>query len=133
MTLLPRGVKVHLAFGYIDMRKGIDGLAMLVQGVLRQDPFSTFRGPYPVTTLIYSLWTGYLDRDRSQLASWCQKRAILLKMAHTSGHADPSSLVRLAKALNPRVVIPIHTEAPRVMESLVGNVRILHDGDWLTV
>jgi hypothetical protein len=40
MTLLPRGVKVHLAFGYIDMRKGIDGLAMLVQGVLRQDPFS---------------------------------------------------------------------------------------------
>jgi len=38
MTLLPRGVKVHLAFGFIDMRKGIDGLAMLVQGVLRQDP-----------------------------------------------------------------------------------------------
>jgi transposase len=48
MTLLPPGVKVHLAFGYIDMRKGIDGLAMLVQGVLRQDPFSghlfVFRG-----------------------------------------------------------------------------------------
>jgi hypothetical protein len=48
MTLLPRGVKVHLAFGFIDMRKGIDGLAMLVQGVLRQDPFSghlfLFRG-----------------------------------------------------------------------------------------
>jgi transposase len=37
-----------LAFGYTDMRKGIDGLAMLVQGVLRQDPFSghlfVFRG-----------------------------------------------------------------------------------------
>ena len=31
MTLLPPGVKVHLAMGYIDMRKGIDGLAMLVQ------------------------------------------------------------------------------------------------------
>ena len=48
MTLLPPGVKVHLALGYIDMRKGIDGLAMLVQGVLRQDPFSghlfVFRG-----------------------------------------------------------------------------------------
>ena len=38
MTLLPPGVKVHLAFGYTDMRKGIDGLAMLFQGVLRQDP-----------------------------------------------------------------------------------------------
>jgi transposase len=48
MTLLPPSVKVHLAFGYTDMRKGIDGLAMLVQGVLRQDPFSghlfVFRG-----------------------------------------------------------------------------------------
>ena len=40
MTLLPPGVKVHLAMGHIDMRKGMDGLAMLVQGVLRLDPFS---------------------------------------------------------------------------------------------
>ena len=48
MTLLPRGMKVHLALGYTDMRKGIDGLAMLVQAVLHQDPFSghlfVFRG-----------------------------------------------------------------------------------------
>lgn len=48
MTLLPAGVKVHVAFGYTDMRKGIDGLAMLVQGMLHQDPFSghlfVFRG-----------------------------------------------------------------------------------------
>ena len=32
-TLLPPNVKVHLALGFIDMRKGIDGLSMLVQGV----------------------------------------------------------------------------------------------------
>jgi transposase len=48
MSLLPQGVKVHLALGYTDMRKGIDGLAMLAQSVLRQDPFSghlfVFRG-----------------------------------------------------------------------------------------
>lgn len=30
MTLLPPGVKVHLAFGYTDMRKGMDGLSVLV-------------------------------------------------------------------------------------------------------
>ena len=39
---------VHLAIDVIDMRKGLDGLAMLVQGVLRHDPFSghlfVFRG-----------------------------------------------------------------------------------------
>ena len=37
MTLLPPGVKVHLAYGYTDMRKGMDGLALLVQEVLQQD------------------------------------------------------------------------------------------------
>ncbi|HEY1631854.1 MAG TPA: IS66 family insertion sequence element accessory protein TnpB [Rhizomicrobium sp.] len=46
--LLPANTKVHLAFGFTDMCKGLDGLAMLVQGVLHQDPFSghlfVFRG-----------------------------------------------------------------------------------------
>jgi len=35
MTLLPSGVKVHLAYGYTDMRKGMDSLAVLVQEVLQ--------------------------------------------------------------------------------------------------
>jgi transposase len=42
------GVKVHLALGYTDMRKGMDGLAMLVQETLKKDPFCghlfAFRG-----------------------------------------------------------------------------------------
>jgi transposase len=28
-TLLPPNVKVHLGLGYIDMRKGIDGLPLI--------------------------------------------------------------------------------------------------------
>jgi transposase len=40
MMIVPAGVKVHLALGYIDMRKGMDGLAVLVQETLKQDPFS---------------------------------------------------------------------------------------------
>lgn len=48
MMMQPSGVRVHLAIGYTDMRKGLDGLAMLVQSVLKQDPFSghlfAFRG-----------------------------------------------------------------------------------------
>lgn len=39
-ALLPPNVKEHLALSYVDMHKGIDGLAMLVQSVLRRDPFS---------------------------------------------------------------------------------------------
>jgi transposase len=48
MMLVPGGVKVHIALGITDMRKGLDGLAMLVQEVLQRDPFSghlfAFRG-----------------------------------------------------------------------------------------
>ena len=48
MMMLPSGVRVHIAIGVTDMRKGLDGLAMLVQGVLAEDPFSghlfAFRG-----------------------------------------------------------------------------------------
>lgn len=46
--IVPAGVKVHLALGHTDMRKGLDGLAMRVQATLKQDRFSghliAFRG-----------------------------------------------------------------------------------------
>ena len=42
------GVRVYLAMGPTDMRKGFDGLSMLAQEVLKQEPFSghlfVFRG-----------------------------------------------------------------------------------------
>jgi len=48
MITPPSGVRVWLAAGVTDMRKGFDGLAMLVQERLRQDPFAgqvfVFRG-----------------------------------------------------------------------------------------
>src|ERR1700743_3762826 len=39
MISLPSGVRVWLACGHNDMRKGMDGLAILVQQVLTDDPF----------------------------------------------------------------------------------------------
>jgi len=48
MITIPAGVRIHLACGATDMRRGFDGLSMLVQEVLRHDPFSghlfAFRG-----------------------------------------------------------------------------------------
>jgi len=45
---LPAGVRVWLATGRTDMRKGFDGLALLVQETLRHDPHGghlfVFRG-----------------------------------------------------------------------------------------
>lgn len=48
MITIPAGMRIHLAMGITDMRKGFDGLAMLAQEVLKLDPFSghffIFRG-----------------------------------------------------------------------------------------
>jgi transposase len=48
MIAPPPGVRVWLACGRTDMRKGMDGLAMLVQQVLQESPFDgaifAFRG-----------------------------------------------------------------------------------------
>jgi transposase len=48
MISLPSGARVWLACGHTDMRKGMDGLTMLAQQVLAEDPFSgalfAFRG-----------------------------------------------------------------------------------------
>ena len=39
MIAIPTGSRVFLALGPTDMRKGFDGLSMLAQQVLAQDPF----------------------------------------------------------------------------------------------
>jgi transposase len=48
MIPVPSGARVWLAAGHTDMRKGFDGLALLVQETLRRDPHSghlfVFRG-----------------------------------------------------------------------------------------
>jgi transposase len=48
MIPVPSGVRVWLATGRTDMRKGFDGLALLVQEALNRDPHSghlfVFRG-----------------------------------------------------------------------------------------
>jgi transposase len=59
-------VKVHRAFGYTDMRKGMDGLALLVRAVLQQAPFSghlfVFRGRKAILVKVV-----YWDRTGSCL------------------------------------------------------------------
>ena len=48
MIPVPAGIRVWLAAGYTDMRKGFDGLALKVQEILQRDPHSghvfAFRG-----------------------------------------------------------------------------------------
>ena len=75
--LIPAGVKVHLALGYTDLRKGIDGLGVLVERVLavfqvrvspqNQHPNSRITSP----AVIIPAATGFrARRSAALLLSW---------------------------------------------------------------
>ena len=49
MIALPSGVRVWLAAGATDMRRGFDGLTRQVQEVLGHDPFSGHLFVFPKT------------------------------------------------------------------------------------
>jgi len=75
---------------------------------------------------IYSMWHGYLER--SNLTEFLKSRGIELLEIHTSGHAYVQDLRRLAEALNPRMLIPIHTFYPERYLDIWSNTIQLEDG-----
>jgi ribonuclease J len=89
------------------------------------------RRTVPAHTLgIYSLWDGYLPRRE-----WRGTEQIItasggeLLSCHTSGHAAVPDLIKLIKQLNPRRIVPMHTENPELLKQLVPNVEIAEDGE----
>jgi ribonuclease J len=83
--------------------------------------------------LIYSLWPGYLDRDRVDLRAWASAAGLDFEVVHSSGHAGWADLQRMTRAVNPRVLVPIHTEHPEAFTQLFPRVCSLPNGAWLDV
>src|SRR6185437_5376428 len=57
--------------------------------------------------VIWSQWDGYLaDSAGQKLIEECRQHSIPFKVIHTSGHASPSDLKRLAAAVAPKRLVP---------------------------
>jgi len=81
--------------------------------------------------MVYSLWSGYLKEDRQQrFLVWLKQHGIPMTHCHTSGHAPVADLQRLAKALAPRMLVPIHSFHPQEFAALFGQVHVKEDGIW---
>jgi len=83
--------------------------------------------------IIYSQWLGYMseefnDQKNVQLLEGLKKRYHWV-YAHTSGHADLEALQNFASAINPKKLIPIHTEYKGEFEKHFGNVMVLDDNE----
>ncbi|WP_152047685.1 MBL fold metallo-hydrolase [Aureimonas psammosilenae] len=83
---------------------------------------------------IWSQWDGYLTQPRGEaLKAELVQRAIPLLSIHTSGHASIGDLQRLAAAIAPKVLVPVHTFQPKRFPELFANVRLRQDGEWWSV
>jgi hypothetical protein len=84
---------------------------------------------------VYSMWKGYLGRKKSlqDLKQWTEGKGIPFKFLHTTGHAQLQDLKRLAKALSPHVLIPIHSYHCELFSEHFENVHRLEDGEVLTL
>lgn len=82
--------------------------------------------------VIWSMWNGYWAQDQ-YVRPMCEKHGIERISLHTSGHAALPDLQRFARELQPKMVVPIHTEHAERFTELFANVRLLADGELLVV
>jgi ribonuclease J len=78
------------------------------------------------------MWSGYLRRD-PRFQEFADAFGLSLEPVHTSGHAALADLQRLANALSPRAVVPIHTAAAGDYRLHFPNVVELCDGESFPV
>ncbi len=85
-------------------------------------------------TYIYSQWEGYWEKGScDMLKKWLKRHAIPKHNIHTPGHASTEDLIKLATAINPRKVVPIHSFMPERYPELFPNVEVHNDGEWWEV
>jgi len=80
-----------------------------------------------------SRWKARDYYGSDQIAAFRSDPAVNFVYAHTSGHAPVADLQRLAAALNPRKLVPIHTEHGEDFSQVFANVVTHDDGEVLSL
>ncbi|MDA8099725.1 MAG: MBL fold metallo-hydrolase [Nitrospiraceae bacterium] len=89
--------------------------------------------------LIYSQWLGYLKCSNDEcygaeeIAAYQSDKQINFVYAHSSGHATVQDLKRFAATINPKMLIPIHTECGAMFKDCFDNVYELSDQHVVTL
>jgi ribonuclease J len=69
---------------------------------------------------------------QKRLLGFFERHGIPLVTHHASGHAYLADLKRLATAIAPGRLVPIHSFAPDRFGEFFDNVEVRRDGDWWT-
>ena len=96
---------------------------------------NAFKNAAAPVNVIYSQWLGYLDGAHTdyfgsdRISAFRSDPEINFIYAHSSGHAVLKDLQKLAAALMPKMLVPIHTEDAEGFRSNFENVMTLMDGE----
>lgn len=117
-----------------------DGFVMLARKNIRPERVSLFEEMrdefYPLDgQMIYSMWDGYLKPKHADqyLLNFIGGRPC--EQLHTSGHAYVETIARLIETVDPKVIIPMHTEQAETFSSIpefaawADRVKVLEDGE----
>jgi ribonuclease J len=91
--------------------------------------------PHGEINLIYSQWEGYLKSEHKTYAtdlinSMVRDNKVTYQAIHTSGHATTDDVIALAKAINTKIIVPIHTENPEKMKAELGKAGLQQVEVW---
>ena len=82
------------------------------------------------------MWNGYLDESKAAYNPALAKSVgDEYRYMHTSGHCDMKSLEDLITKLDPKAIIPIHTDNPRAFADLFCDkwpMILLNDGEYFS-
>lgn len=110
-----------------DVKQRGKELVMLVRPNMVDD--LTIIGGMEGGDFVYSQWAGYKEEeDTARLLRFVKDKKMSYHEIHTSGHADVKSLKEIAARLDPKAVVPIHTENQEGYEMLGKPVRVMRDG-----
>ena len=92
-------------------------------------------GAWTGARMIWSQWEGYLPSEANLVfQAKLAERSVPLEIIHTSGHASIPDLKRLAAAMSPDALVPVHTfEGNRFIGLFGTNVIRRADGEWWKV
>ena len=69
----------------------------------------------------------FQDIKTERFLDFFKSHKLEIKSLHTSGHADIQTIKDFVKDLNPKTIIPVHTETPEKYNELFGDLVTLLD------
>lgn len=131
-TLIQRGTEFIANDKFIDFVSGHGYVLVARQG----ERFDNLLNQLPDEGRVkyLSMWNGYLDESKAAYNPVLAKSVgDEYRYIHTSGHCDMESLDELITELDPKAIIPIHTDNPRAFADLFCDkwpVILLNDGEY---